>query len=84
MEVSIFISYIPINLFISKSVITFSFSPVPTGWLYAFYKLAVLIIFSTLNLILNCLGLKFTIAVYKGLPIKWPLLYISYVPYIPI
>ena len=69
--------------FISKSIITFSSSFVLTKQLYTLYKLALYIIFITLNLILNCPGFKLTIAIYRGLPIKWPLLYIFYILYIP-
>jgi hypothetical protein len=83
-EFSISISYISTNLSISKSVITSSPSPVSTGRLYAFYKPTLLIIFSTLNLILNYPSLELTMAVYRGLLTRWPLLYIPCVPYVPI
>ena len=42
------------------------------------------IIFAILSLILNYFSLKLTIAIYKGLFIGYPLLYIFYNPYIPI
>jgi hypothetical protein len=84
MEFSIFISCVLTNLFISESVITFSPSPVPTRRLYALYELALLIIFSVLNLILDYPGLELTVAVYRGLSTRWPLPCIFCVPYIPI
>jgi hypothetical protein len=62
-----FYFYISTNLFIFKSIITFSPSPVFTRWLYALYKLTLLIIFNALNLILNYSGFKLTVAVYRGL-----------------
>jgi len=76
--------YIPINAFISKSIIVSSSFLVLTSWLYTLYKLAVNIIFAVLSLILNCPGLKLAVAVYKGLPIGRSLFYIPYNPYIPI
>jgi hypothetical protein len=42
------------------------------------------IIFAALSLILNCPGLKLAIAIYKGLPTRYSLPYISCDPYIPI
>jgi hypothetical protein len=39
--------------------------------------------FAALSLILNCPGLKLTIAVYKGLPTGRPLPYVPCDPYIP-
>ena len=36
------------------------------------------VIFAALSLILNCPGLKLTIAIYRGLPIWRPLPYIPY------
>jgi hypothetical protein len=72
------------NPFISKSIITSSLFSISTSWLYTLYKLTILIIFGALNLILNCPSLKFTVAVYRGLPTKWPLLCVPCVPYIPI
>ena len=77
-------SYVPINASISKSIIISGSSLILTSQLYALYKLAINIIFAALSLILNCPGLKLTIAVYKGLPIGHPLPYIPYNPYVPI
>ena len=68
----------------SKSIIVSSSSLILTSWLYALYKSAVNIIFTTLSLILNCPGFKLTIAVHKGLPIGHPLPCVPYNPYIPI
>jgi len=76
--------YIPISLFIFKSIIIFSSSPIFTSSQYTLYRLAANIIFAILSLILNYLGLKLAIAVYRGLPIGRPLPYIPYNPYIPI
>jgi len=42
------------------------------------------IMFATLNLILNCPGLKLAVAVYGGLSTRRPLPCVLYVPYIPI
>jgi len=78
------VSCIPTSLSKSKSIIASSSSPILAGWLYAPYKLAVYVIFTALNLILNYPGLKLTIAVYGGLPTRCPLLYILCVPYVPI
>ena len=69
-ELSIPIFYIPINPSISKSVITSSPSPILTGRLYTSYKPAVYVIFTALNLILDCLGLKLAMAIYSGLLTK--------------
>ena len=66
------------NTFISKSIIVFSPSPVLTGWLYTLYILAINVIFTALSLMLNCLSLKLTVAVYRGLSIGHPLPYIPY------
>ena len=71
-------SYIPISPSRSKTIIISGSSPNLTRRLYALYRLAINIIFTALSLILNCPGLKITIAVYMGLPIGRPL------PYIPI
>ena len=76
-------SYIPTSPSISKSVITFSPSPVLAGRLYAPYKSALCVILAVLNLILNCPGLELAIAVYGGLPTGRPLPYIPYIPYVP-
>jgi hypothetical protein len=83
-ELSIPISCVPISASISKSVIISSSSPILTSWLYALYRLAVNVIFTALNLILNCPGLKLAIAVYRGLPTRRPLPCVPYDPYIPI
>jgi hypothetical protein len=77
-------SYVSISASISKSIIISSSSPILTSWLYALYRSAVNIIFTALNLILNCPSLKLTIAIYKGLPTRRPLPYVPYNPYIPI
>ena len=84
MELFIPISYIPISPFISKSIITFSPSSVFIKWLYAPYKLALYIKLAILNLIFNYFSFKLAVAVYKGLSIGRPFLYILYIPYIPI
>ena len=75
---------VPTSPFISKSVITSRLSPVLARRLYALYKLALYIVLAVLNLILNCLSLEFAIAVYRGLLTRRPLLYVLYVPYIPV
>ena len=77
-------SCVPTSASISKSVIIFSSSPVLTSWLYALYRSAINIIFTALNLILNCPGLKLAIAIHRGLFIGRPLPYIPYNPYVPI
>ena len=77
-------SCVPTSAFKSKSVINSSSSPNFTSQLYTLYRLAINIIFTVLNLILNCPGLKLTIAIYRGLSIGRPLSYIPYNPYIPI
>ena len=77
-------SCISTSLFKSKSIITSGSSPVLAGWLYAPYKLATCIIFTVLNLILNCPGLKLAVAIYRGLPTGRFFPYVLYVPYIPI
>ena len=63
-------SYIPNSPSIFKSIITSSPASIFTGWLYAFYKPAMCIIFTVLNPILNYPGLKLTVAVHRGLPTK--------------
>jgi len=77
-------SYVPISLSKSKSIIASGSSPVLASWLYAPHKPAVYIMFAALNLILNCPSLKLAIAVYGGLPTRRSLPCILYVPYIPI
>jgi len=77
-------SYIPTSLSKSKSIIASSSSPILAGWLYAPYKPAAYIMFTALNLILNCPGLKLAVAIYRGLPTGRPLPYIPYVPYVPV
>jgi len=78
------VSCIPTSASISKSVIISSSSPGLTSWLYALYRLAANIRFTTFSLILNYPSLKLAIAVYRGLPIGRPLPYIPYNPYVPI
>ena len=68
------------NPFISKSIITFSFSLVLAKWLYTPYKLALYIMLVALNLILDCPGLKLTITVYRGFLIRRPFLCIFCIP----
>jgi len=77
-------SYISTSASISKSVIISSSSSNLASRLYALYRLAINVIFAALSLILNYLGFKLTIAVYRGLPIGRFLPYIPYNPYIPI
>ena len=77
-------SYIPTSLSKSEFVIASSSSPVLTSWLYAPYKLATYIIFTALNLILNCPSLKLAVAIYRGLPTGRPLPCVLYVPCVPI
>src|SRR6266568_3657303 len=77
-------SYIPTSLFIFKSVIISSSSPILTSQLCAPYEPAVYIMFTVLNLILNCPGLKLAIVIHTGLPTKCPLPYIPCVPYISV
>jgi len=84
MELFIPISYVPISLSKFKSVIASGSSPVFTGWLYTPYKLAVCVIFTVLNLILNYPGLKLAVAIYRGLPTGRPLPYVLYIPCVPI
>jgi len=76
--------YVSTSLSKSESIIAFGSSPILTSWLYTPYKLAIYIIFTTLNLILNCPGLELTIAIYRGFPTRRSLPYILYVPYIPV
>jgi len=78
------VSYIPINASIFKSVIVSSSSLVLTSWLYALYKLAANVIFTTLSLILNYPGLKLAVAVYKGLPTGRSFPCVPYNPYVPV
>ena len=70
MELFIPISYIPISPFISKSIITSSPSLVLTRQLHTLYKSALYIKLAVLNLILNCPGFEFTVAVYRGFPTR--------------
>ena len=77
-------SCVPINAFISKSVIISGSSLILTSWLYTLYKLAANVIFAALSLILNYPSLELTMAVYKGLPIGRSLPCVPYNPYIPI
>jgi len=76
--------YVPTSLSKSKSIIAFGSSPVLASWLCAPYKLAVYVVFTALNLILNYPGLKLAVAVYRGLPTGRPLPYVLYIPYIPV
>jgi hypothetical protein len=76
--------YIPISAFIFKFIIISNSSLVFISWLYTLYKLAINIIFTILSLILNYPSFKFTVIIYKSLPIKYPLFYIICNPYIPI
>ncbi len=77
-------SYIPFSPSIFKTIIILRFPPIFTSQLYALYRPAAYIIFTALSLILNWLGLKLTIAIYRGLPIERLLPYIPYIPHIPI
>ena len=77
-------SYVPTSLSKFKSVIASGSSPVLAGWLYAPYKPATCIMFTTLNLILNYPGLELAIAVYRGLSTRRPLPCVLYIPYVPI
>jgi len=72
--------YVPTSASKSKSIINSSSSPNPTSRLYALYRLAINVIFTTLSLILNYLGLKLIIAVHKGLPIGRSLPCVPYNP----
>jgi len=83
-ELSIFISCVPTSLSKSKSVITSGSSPVLAGWLYTPYKPAACVMFTMLNLILNCPSLELAVAVYRGLPTGRPLPYVPCVPCVPI
>ena len=83
-ELSISVSCIPTSLSKFKSIIASSSFPVLASWLYAPYKLAMYIMFTALNLILNYPGLKLTVAVYRGLPTGRPLPCVLCVPYIPV
>jgi len=84
MELFIPISYVPTSASISEFIIVSSSSPIFTSWLYTLYGLAVNVIFTILNLILDCPGLKLAIAIHRGLSIGRPLSYIPCNPYIPI
>jgi len=84
MELFISISYVPTSLSKFKSVIASGSSPILAGWLYAPCKLAIYIIFTALNLILNYPGLKLAVAVYRGLPTGRSLPYVLCIPYIPV
>jgi len=77
-------SCVPTSLSKSESVIASGSSPVLAGWLYAPYKPAACVVFATLNLILNCPGLKLAVAVYRGLPTGRSLPYILCVPCVPV
>ena len=77
-------SCVPTSPFISKSVITFSLSPVLARRLYAPYKSALYIVLAALNLILNYPGLKLAVVIYIGLPTRCPLPYVLCVLYISI
>ena len=77
-------SYVPTSPFISESVITSGPSPILTERLCAPYESALYIKLTTLNLILNCPGLKLAIAVHGGLPTGRPLLCVPCVPCVPI
>jgi len=77
-------SYVPTSASISKSVTISGFSPNFTSRLYTLYRLAVNIIFAVLSLILNCSGLKLTIAVHRGLSMGCPFLCVPCNPYVPI
>jgi len=83
-ELSIPVFYVPTSLSKSKSVITSGSSPVLASWLYTPYKLAACVVFTALNLILNCPGLKLAIAVYRGLSTGRPLSCVLCIPYVPI
>jgi len=84
MELSISVFYVPTSLSKSKFVIASGSSPVLAGWLYTPYKLAACIMFTALNLILNCPGLELTVAVHRGLPIGRSLPYVLCIPCVPI
>jgi len=77
-------SCVPTSLSKSKSVIASGSSPILTSWLYAPYKPAACVIFAVLNLILNCPGLKLTVAVYGGLPTRRPLPCVPCIPCVPV
>jgi len=77
-------SCVPTSLSKSKFIIASGSSPVLTSWLCAPYKLAAYVMFTALNLILNYPGLELTIAVYRGLPTGCSLLYVLYVPCVPV
>ena len=76
--------YVPTSLSKSKSIIAFGSSPVLASWLCAPYKLAVYVVFTALNLILNYPGLKLAVAVYRGLPTGRSLPCVLCVSYVPI
>ena len=82
-ELSIPISCVSTSLSKSKSVITSGSSPILAGWLYAPYKPAMCVVFTALNLILNCPGLELTVAVHRGLSTGRPLPCVLCVPCVP-
>jgi len=84
MELSIPVSCVPTSLSKSKSVIASGSSPILAGWLCAPCEPAIYIIFAVLNLILNCPGLKLTVAVHRGLPTGRPLPCVPCIPCVPI
>ena len=77
-------SCVPTSASISKSIIVSGSSPSLTGQLCALYRSAANVRFAAFSLILNCPGLKLTIAVYRGLPIGRSLPYVPCDPYVPI
>jgi len=77
-------SYVPTSLSKSKSVITSGSSPVLAGWLCAPYKPAACVVFTALNLILDCPGLELAVAVHGGLPTGRPLPCVPCVPCVPV
>jgi len=84
MELSIPMSCVPTSLSKSKFIIASGSSPVLASWLCAPYKLAIYVVFTALNLILNYPGLKLAVAVYRGLPTGRSLLCVLCVPYVPV
>ena len=53
----------------SESVIISGFSPIFTGQLCAPYKSILCVKLAALNLIFNCFGFEFAVAVYRCFPI---------------